>query len=190
MRLIAESAGVSLGNAYYYFRSKDDLVHAFYARLQQQELAAAEGILATEKNLKLRLTGAIRSQLALCAPYQRLFISLFRVAGDPDSPLSPFSSETSPVRDQAIAHYKLVLDGSDAKVPADLQEELPQLLWLYHMGIILFWIHDKSPHFVRTYRMIELSADLVCGLIGMASVPVLAPLRKAALRLLASLKEV
>ena len=32
MRAIAESAGVSLGNAYYYFRSKDELVQGFYDR--------------------------------------------------------------------------------------------------------------------------------------------------------------
>ena len=35
MRRIATEAGVSLGNAYYYFASKDDLVHELYRRVQR-----------------------------------------------------------------------------------------------------------------------------------------------------------
>ena len=30
---------------------------------------------------------------------------------------------------------------------------MPYLLWLYHMGVILFWIHDSSPKHRRTYRL-------------------------------------
>ncbi|MFT7617949.1 MAG: AcrR family transcriptional regulator, partial [Planctomycetota bacterium] len=33
MRLIAKEAGVSVGNAYYYFASKENLVQGFYGRL-------------------------------------------------------------------------------------------------------------------------------------------------------------
>ena len=45
--------------------------------------------------------------------------------------------------------------GSKARMPNDLRAELPYLLWLYHMGIILFWIHDGSFRHVRTYRLID-----------------------------------
>ena len=34
MRAIAQAAGVSVGNAYYYFPSKDHLVQEFYAQVQ------------------------------------------------------------------------------------------------------------------------------------------------------------
>jgi len=33
MRAVAERAGVSVGNAYYYFSSKDELVQGFYDQL-------------------------------------------------------------------------------------------------------------------------------------------------------------
>src|SRR5207244_2446742 len=57
MRAIAERAGVALGNAYYYFRSKEHLIQAFYARAHEEHVAAARPILAREKDLKARLQG-------------------------------------------------------------------------------------------------------------------------------------
>src|SRR5919197_2117334 len=45
MRAIAARAGVALGNAYYYFRSKEHLVQAFYARTHEEHLAACRPIL-------------------------------------------------------------------------------------------------------------------------------------------------
>ena len=40
MRAIAERAGVSLGNAYYYFHSKEHLIQAFYHRTHEEHLEA------------------------------------------------------------------------------------------------------------------------------------------------------
>ena len=41
MRAIAKKAGVSLGNAYHYFDTKEHLIQAFYHRLHQEHLANA-----------------------------------------------------------------------------------------------------------------------------------------------------
>jgi len=190
MRLIADEASVSLGNAYYYFHSKDELVHDFYSRLQESQLAACEGILATEKGLKNRLSGVIRAHLAVASPYQRLFISLFKIAADPENELSPFSRETAPVREQCIARFAEMIDGAQEKISPDLRAELPYLLWLYHCGIVLFWIYDKSPSFVRTYRLLELSSNIITNLIGIASIPIMTPARRSILGMIQSLKSV
>jgi hypothetical protein len=56
------------------------------------------------------------------------------------------------------------------------------------MGLILFWIHDFSPGRVRTRRLVEHSVDLVGRAIGLASNPLLRPLRQRTLRLLADLR--
>jgi len=34
-------------------------------------------------------------------------------------------------------------EGGDVKVPADLKPQLPYVLWLYQMGLILFWLYDR-----------------------------------------------
>jgi len=50
MRAIAEKAGVSLGNAYHYFGSKDHLIQAFYHRLHEDHLRASLPALKKESS--------------------------------------------------------------------------------------------------------------------------------------------
>jgi hypothetical protein len=78
---------------------------------------------------------------------------------------------------------------SKTRVPDDLRAELPYLLWLYHMGIILFWIHDTSRKCARTYRLIDQTVDLLDKLISTASNPLMRPVRKRALKLVTELRD-
>lgn len=190
MRAIAERAGVALGNAYYYFRSKEHLIQAFYGRTHDEHLAVVQPRLDRLRDLKSRLLWAMRAKLETIEPYHRFAGIMFRSAADPSSPLNPFSPESDPVRRDATALFALVVDGARMRIPKDLRAELPNLLWLYHMGIILFWIHDMSPDRRRTWRLMERSVELIVKLIGIASLPFMLPVRRAALRLVAALREI
>jgi AcrR family transcriptional regulator len=181
MRAIAEGAGVSLGNAYYYFKSKEHLIQAFYQRSHEDHLRAVERPLAREKTLAGRLRAVIRTKIDSSEPQHRFAAQLFRTAADPESPLNPFSPDSAAVRDQAIGLFDRVITGSDVKVPEDLRKELPRLLWMWEMGIILFWIHDRSEGRRRTRRLADKTADLVARLVSLASNPLLRPVRRLAL---------
>ena len=188
MRAVAQKAGVSLGNAYYYFRSKEYLIQAFYQRLHDSHLAAALPALENEKTLKARLHTVMRTKIDTMNPYHEFAGVLFKTAAHPESPLNPFSDETDPVRDQSVQLFEKVLEGEKVKVPKDLAAELPYLLWVYSMGIVLFWIHDSSSRHRRTYRLVDHTVDLLDKLIHLASNPFMRPLRKQALRLIAEIK--
>lgn len=189
MRAVASRAGVSLGNAYYYFQSKEHLVQAFYARSHDEHLAACVEPLSTERSFQKRLAAVVRARVDTMLPYQPFAAVLFRSAADPQSPLNPWSAESAPVRRDSVELFAEVVAGSDAKVRRPLAKELPQLLWLYHMGIVLFWIFDRSPGCRRTYRLAEATADLVSRLVAAASLAPLRPLVRSTLRLLAELRE-
>jgi hypothetical protein len=103
--------------------------------------------------------------------------------------LNPFSDESDPVREASIQLFAKVIEGTKARIPKDLRAELPYLLWVYHMGIVLFWIHDPSPKHRRTHRLVNNTVELLDRMIHLASNPFMRPLRKQALRLVNELRD-
>ena len=83
MRAIAEAAGVAVGNAYYYFKSKEHLIQAFYERTHHEHLAASRELLARERGLRERLLGVMRAKLDTIMPYHQFAGVLFKTAADP-----------------------------------------------------------------------------------------------------------
>ena len=189
MRAVAQKAGVSLGNAYYYFRSKEYLIQAFYQRLHDSHIEVILPALEHEKTLKARLLTAMRTKIDTMKPYHQFAGVLFKTAANPESPLNPFGDESDPVRQQGIQLFATVLEGATARIPKDLKAELPYLLWVYSMGIVLFWIHDSSPKHRRTYRLVDHTVDLLDKLIHLASNPFMRPVRKQALRLVDEIRD-
>ncbi|RYU12333.1 TetR/AcrR family transcriptional regulator [Nocardioides iriomotensis] len=171
MRGVAEAAGVSLGNAYYYFSSKEHLVQAFYDRVQEEHRAAAEDVLARETTFAGRLQGLLDAWVRIAQPYHEFAGKFFKNAAEPTSPLSPFSEDSRPARDASTALFREVLDGSDLKLAPALRAEMPELLWLMHMGVVLFWVYDGSPDQRRTRALVAQAVPLVDKLARMTRLP-------------------
>ncbi|HEX6084226.1 MAG TPA: TetR family transcriptional regulator [Thermoanaerobaculia bacterium] len=184
MRDVAAAAGVATGAAYYYYRSKEELVLAFYVRTDQEARPLFAEALAKSKKLDKRMRGLIEAKFTQFAEHRALLTALLKAGVDPRDPLSPFGDETRPVREENIHWYARALEGSDVKLPADIAADVPRLLWLYHMGIIYFWITDDSPGQARTRRILDATLDLVVQLLKAASLPFLGPLRKKAVKVL------
>jgi AcrR family transcriptional regulator len=182
MRAIAKEAGVATGNAYYYFASKEELIQEYYARNQADHARACRQILDSETRLASRLRGVLRTLIDTQAPYHAFAAKLYKQAAEPASPLSPFSKESSPTRDAAIRLYAEVLEGSRARIPAVFRDRLPEVLWLYSLGIVLYWVHDTSPGCEKTYRLIDATAPLAERVIRLARLPVLRSLTGRLLR--------
>jgi AcrR family transcriptional regulator len=188
MRAIAKEAGVAVGNAYYYFDSKEHLIQGFYDRNQAAHRIAAEPVLANERDFAARLRGVLHAGIDVNAPYHAFAATFFKSAAEPSSPLSPFSAESSPAREAAIGIFREVVDGSSARLDPELRKELPELLWLGWMGVVLFWVHDKSPDQRRTRRLIDGAVPLVDRLVGLSRMRVLRPALRQILALIDSIR--
>jgi AcrR family transcriptional regulator len=173
MRAIAREAGVSTGNAYYYFGSKEELIREFYARNQAEHEAACRPVLAAETGFAPRLHGTLRALIDVLGPYHTFAAKFFKHAAEPSNPLSPFSSESSAARDAALALYREVVVGSSLRLDRDLRDRLPELLWLYSLGIVMFWVHDTSPGCAKTYELIDRTVPLADRLVSLSRLPVL-----------------
>ncbi|MFI2430490.1 TetR family transcriptional regulator [Streptomyces sp. NPDC018693] len=176
MRAIAQEAGVSVGNAYYYFEGKEHLIQGFYDRLAAEHRQAVRAVLDRETDLEARLAGVLRTWLDVATPYHEFAVQFFKNAADPDSPLSPFSPESEHARVEAISVHREVLAGSRAKVPDELRDALPELMWLSQMGLVLYWIFDRTEGRERSYRLAERGARLTARGVSLARFRVLRPL--------------
>jgi AcrR family transcriptional regulator len=188
MRMVADAAGVSLGNAYYYFASKDQLLQAFYREVHEAHVAAARPALAGQRTLRDRLLAVLRAKLDVIEPYHRFSALMFRTAADPASPLNPFHPAGADVAREGEQLFAEALAGSATRLPKDLAAELPGLLWTYSMGVVLYWIHDRSPGRARTRALVERTVDLIASAVKLAANPLLRPFQRRVLELLRDLR--
>ncbi len=176
MRAIAKEAGVSVGNAYYYFAGKEHLIQGFYDRIGAEHRAAVRPVLERETDLQARIAGVLTAWLDVAEPYHEFAAQFFKNAADPDSPLSPFSPESAGAREESIAVHREVLAGAKTKVPEELREVLPELMWLSQMGLVLYWVFDRTEGRERSYRLAERGARLTTRGVSLARFRVLRPL--------------
>jgi AcrR family transcriptional regulator len=184
MRDVASAAGVATGAAYYYFRSKHDLVMGFYVRTAEASRDVLPDAIGASKDLRKRLRAIIDHKFEQFAEHRRLMTALLKAGVDPRDPLSPFGDETKALRDEHIAYFREALEGSGTSVPKDVAPYLPGLLWLYQMGLILFWISDESANQKRTARLVDGTLELVVQLLKLSSLPLIGPLRRRVVALL------
>jgi AcrR family transcriptional regulator len=188
MREIAAEAGMALGAAYYYFESKDAIVMAFYERSQQQMEPELERILDSRKTLESRLRGLIGYKWEYFLP-NRALMSALSAHVDPNHPLSPFSAATACIRDRDIAFFARAVAESGVALPPSILPYLPRLLWLYQMGLMLYWVYDSSANQARTALLFDKTLGIILLLLKLGGFPVLRPLYRPAGDLLKAIYE-
>lgn len=171
MRRIAQEAGLTPGAAYYHFPSKENIVFQYYESSYEDHVPEVDRILAGEKGLRERIAEVIAAHLKVAEPFHAISKALYRTAADPSHPLSPFSAESKDLRVKNIAIFARVLEGHTTGLTRPVREKLPELLWLYKMGVILFWLYDDSPAQEKTYRFLDQTSDLLVKLIRLSKVP-------------------
>jgi AcrR family transcriptional regulator len=182
IRDIAASAGLSLGAAYYYFKNKEAIVGAYYDYVQEEHQTRARAAFAESSDLHQRLRAALHTKIDIMQNDRRLLRALFRYGGEPEHPLSWFGPGTRVQRQQSVALFAEALSGE--RLPDDVREAAPTLIWTLHMGILLYFLYDESPKQQRTRKLIDASVDFTVSVKRLATSPLLRPMRRRVMSIL------
>ena len=169
MREIATTAGLSLGAGYHYFASKEAIILAYYADVQQRHSELVRNALATTTDLRDRLAAVVHTKLDVLAGDRRLLGALLRYTGNPKHPLSFLGAATRPLQLASMRVFDEAL--TRTTMPADLRRIAPTGLWALQMGLLLYFLYDDSPNQTRTRRLVDGSMELVVRLLTVMSLP-------------------
>jgi AcrR family transcriptional regulator len=182
IRDIAGRAGLSLGAAYYYFKSKEALVGAYYDYVQHEHLARAREAFSAGGNLRDRLRAALHTKIDIMQKDRRLLRALFRYGGEPEHPLSWFGPASREQRQLSVDVFAEAIAGE--RWPDDVREAAPTLLWTLHMGVLLFFLYDESSNQRRTRTLIDAAVDFVVDVKRLVTSPLLRPMRRRVMTIL------
>lgn len=175
MRDIAKAAGVSLGAAYYYFTSKEAIAYAYYeTQLSEFETSVRADFSETEV-LAERLRIALGARFGPPHADQKLMSALFRAVGDVTSPVSVFAEETRTIRNRSIRLYIEAL--SVPEVPEDLRKLGGLALFALQLGLLLYFVHDRSPDQHKTRDLVDNVVGMLVPLVPFLAGPLAAPVR-------------
>lgn len=169
MRLVAESAGTSLGLTYRYFKAKDDIVLELYRRtvadFEERVASLAPGTVAE------RLRAALELKIALCEPHRDVFAAVVPTTLSPQSEAFALGSDAGDIRARVAAVYEGVLaEASDVEGLPSV-ERVALLCFVVQLAVLFYWLHDASPCQERTHRLVALICDAAHLGLGLLMMP-------------------
>jgi AcrR family transcriptional regulator len=159
MREIARAADVATGAAYYYFPSKEAIVSAYYEHVQRVHAEKVREAWKGEHGLRARLGVLLHLKLEILKDDRRFLGAFFRYTGEPGHPLSVFGKGSEAQRAQSMELFREAIAG--AGLNDELQQILPLVLWLGHLGLVLALIHDESEGQKKTHKIVDGALDLL-----------------------------
>jgi AcrR family transcriptional regulator len=171
MREISKHAKVGEATIYGYFPTKESIVYGYFeGRLD----AAAERLKSIADfehfTLQEQLQTFFETQLELFLPdrefMQRTFSIVFFSIGQSYSSVKPIRNLFHKVVDDM---FQAAIEVGE--IPAQtFTDIIYQLLWDYYVGLVTYWLNDKSAQFTNTTLLMDRSLDLACAVLK-AGVP-------------------
>lgn len=171
MRQLAEAAGMSAAAFYYYFHSKEEIVAAFYQRSLAAHLENARALVEPGAPAVDNLRRVVRSRFVELADDRSMLKILRRYALEADHLASPFHRSHRAIRQASVDLFDDLLARSKDPAPPPLRREAAQALWLFHLGILGYWISDDSPQQRRTHDLLDASAGALDTLLRLLAAP-------------------
>lgn len=166
MREIAQRAGLGDATIYNYFPSKDAILYAYY---EEQLDAGVERLRSisgfNEFSLQEQLQAFFETQLELFLPDREFVDASFRAI---TFSLTHDYQYIKPIRSRFFGIISDLFGAAveAGEIPDQVFLELTcQFFWDFHVGVIFYWLRDRSYQFENTTVLLDKSLDLAVTLI-------------------------
>jgi AcrR family transcriptional regulator len=158
LREVAKQSGVSPALLYRYFPNKRSVVLALYDQLS--EAFAEQAAAMPRGKWRQRFVFAVELSLKVLGPHRVTLRSLAPVmVGDADEGV--FARNTARSRQTVQRIFQDAVAGSTDAPSSPLRESLASLLYLAHLGVILWWLLDGSPGQRATRALVALIRQIL-----------------------------
>ncbi|MEW6185224.1 MAG: TetR/AcrR family transcriptional regulator [Thermodesulfobacteriota bacterium] len=164
MKAIAKAANIGEATIYNYFATKEAILFAYYEQQLQtcaKRLKAVQGF--NKFTLQEQLQTFLETNLELFLPdrefveesFKTIFFSLFQQY-----------KLLQPIRN---LFFQIINEMFEAAVEVGeipeqaFQEILFQFIWDYYIGIVMYWLNDRSDQFSDTSVLMDKSLGLACS---------------------------
>lgn len=166
MRDIAEAAEIALGTTYNYFPTKEHIALYFFERALDRVLARHRRETPREAALEEQVFSLLALELEEVEPYQEFLNVLVVQATIPTSPLHPFSLDVQGLKNRHLDYVAGLLREAIERgelPPLGFEAMMLSAFWVFHMGIVMFWLNDESPDKEDTWVLLDKSLRFILG---------------------------
>ena len=164
MHEIAKRAKVAGATIYGYFPTKESIVYGYF---EEQLIAAVERLRAFDGfekySFQEQLQTFLETELELFLPDREFIQHTFRIV------FFSIGQSYSGVKSIKTLFLKVVDDIFKAAIevgeipPQPFSEISYQLAWDYYIGLVGYWLNDRSNQFTNTSLLLDKSLDLACA---------------------------
>ena len=166
MRQIARSAGLGEATIYNYFPTKEAILYAFY---EEHVLTCIDRLKAVPQfetfSVQEQLQTLFNTSLELYLPNREFVGETFRLALLGVSRDWP---QVKPIRTAFLSAVQDILSAAEevGEIPAQVFKELlGQFFMDAYLGVVLYWLRDRSEGFENTSVLIDQGLGLSCAML-------------------------
>jgi AcrR family transcriptional regulator len=159
---ISRKAGIAEGTLFNYFETKEDLALYFFQKETDNLIAWFRAEKRLQKAaLPEKLFAIIHRQLEYLEPYEEFIGAVFCRSLQPASSLSPLSLDSQELRLKYLRFIR------DLLAEAEARREIPRVgelgayaVGLFYLGIVAFWLQDRSRGKQKTLALLDRALNL------------------------------
>ncbi len=164
MRDVARKAGIALGTTYNYFPTKEHLALYFFESALEAVMERYRREEPRDASLEEKLFLLLSIELDEIAATEEFLNLIVTHAVAPTSRLHPWSVDSQRLKNRYLDFVgKIVQDARERGELATFgfDSMVLSVFWVYHLGIMMFWLNDASRKKEDTYILLDKSLRFI-----------------------------